>query len=149
MKLLITYTSDFIDHSGARKKYKDEYLDRMRAALETGRAKVSVYTQHLLKNARIIGSDADFGARFDKDIAWMTSRDYFGPRYSLKSESDMQITTSIDNDFIGFLFEDLTFIKVLFDLVYCPDFSPAARLSDCKMTYAGKSLHTVPNISLG
>ncbi len=121
----------------------------MRAALETGRAKVSVYTQHLLRNAKIVSSDADFGSDFARDIAWMTSQAYIGPSYHLTAKHDMQITSSIDNDFIGFVFEDITFIKVLVDLVYCPDFSPSAKLDDCKMKYAGKSLHTIPNISLG
>lgn len=121
----------------------------MRAALESGESKASVYTLHLLKSAKIIGSDADFGASFDNSITWMTSRDYFGPRFYLTTESDMRITSAIDNDFIGFVFEDITFVKVAFDLVYCPNFSPSAKLTDCKMTYAGKSLHTVPNTSLG
>ncbi len=98
---------------------------------------------------RLVKSESDFPADFENSLDWMRSNEYIGPNYYLTKNDDMAVSTALDNDFIGFVFEAIDFIKIAFKLVYCPNFAPDSRLGDCKMSYAGVSLHNVPNIALG
>lgn len=127
--------------------YEGGFIDEIRQAQAVGATKTSLFTQHLIPDARIISIASDFGDSFTDDVEWLTSTTYYGPQLYLTDTKDTKLDFCLDTDFTGFLTETLEFILGSWEMVFCPNYS--VRLASCKMRYKGKALHKCTNIGFG
>lgn len=126
--------------------YKD-HLEELCQAQAVGALKTTLFTQHLIDDARIVQDSHDFGDDFTNSIDWLTSTTYYGPKLYLTDNKDTKLSFNLDTDFTGFVSETLEFIRTSFDMVFCPNFT--VRLNSTKLRFGPKSLHKCTSIGFG
>ncbi len=144
---MLRFREHLLQDDSGRTVYDENLLDEIRQAQSVGALKINLFTQHLIDDARIILNGDDFGEDFTNSVDWLTSSTYYGPRFYLTNSKDTKLSFCLDTDFTGFHTNTLEFIRVSWEMVFCPNFS--VRLSSCKMRHQGKALHKCPNIGFG